>query len=136
MYRALLEGMAYAVREGREKIEKCTRVPVTELLVCGGGSRSDVVMQITADVFNLPAARPSVYEVSGLGAAILAVVGAGLQPDLATAVKEMTGTGQVFKPHPGAVKVYDELYRKVYRRMYRKILPLYRSIMEIKLPER
>ncbi|HBX23619.1 MAG TPA: carbohydrate kinase [Desulfotomaculum sp.] len=134
MYRALLEGMAYAVREGREKIEKRTKVPVAELLVCGGGSRSDVVMQITADVFNLPAVRPSVYEASGLGAAILAMVGAGLQPDLPTAVKEMTGTGQVFKPHPGSVKIYDELYRKVYRRMYRKISPLYKSIMDIKIP--
>lgn len=133
IYRALLEGLAYAVREGRERIEKRTKTPVTELFVCGGGSKSDVVMQITADVFNLPAVRPSVYEVSGLGAAVLAVVGAGLQPDLPAAVKEMTGKGQIFNPRPGIVKIYDELYRKVYRRMYGKMLPLYRSIMNMKL---
>lgn len=134
LYRALLEGLAYAVREGRERIEKRTRVPVTELFVCGGGSRSDVVMQITADVFNLPAARPSIYEASGLGAAILAAVGAGLHPDLPTAVREMTGTGQVFEPQARSVQIYDQLYRGVYRPMYRRLRPLYRSLFRNKRP--
>ncbi|MCG8402132.1 MAG: FGGY-family carbohydrate kinase [Firmicutes bacterium] len=128
LYRALLEGLAFAVREGRERIEKRTGTPVNELFVCGGGSRSDVVMQIAADMFNLPAARTSVYEASGLGAAILAATGAGLHSDLGAAVREMTGAGRVFEPRPDAARVYDELYHGVYRRLYRRLRPLYKTL--------
>jgi len=130
-YRSILEGLAFAMREGLERIERRTRVPVTELLVCGGGSRSDVMMQITADVFNLPAARPSLYEASGLGAAILATVGAGLHPDLETAVREMTGKGRVFEPRPSVASIYDDLYRGLYRRMYRRLRPLYKALFDL-----
>ncbi|SFH04696.1 Sugar (pentulose or hexulose) kinase [Desulfotomaculum arcticum] len=131
LYRALLEGLAYAVREGRERIERRSKIPVTEIKVCGGGSRSDQMMQITADVFGLPAVRPAVFEASGLGAAMLAAVGAGLHPDLKTAVGAMTGPGQEFQPNREAVKIYDRLYRKVFRRMYRKLLPAYKDICNI-----
>lgn len=103
LYRSILEGLAYALREGRERIEKRAGVRVKELYVCGGGSRSDQMMQITADVFGIPAARPSAYGASGLGAAILAALGAGLHTGLKAAVRDMTGKGKVFEPDPGAV---------------------------------
>ncbi|MHB8156034.1 MAG: FGGY-family carbohydrate kinase [Desulfocucumaceae bacterium] len=128
LYRAILEGLAYSVREGRDRIQKRSGVPVKELYVCGGGSKSEHMMQITADVFGIPAARPAVYEASGLGTAILAAWGVGLHPDLKTAVREMTRVGRVFEPNPGAVKVYDRLYRSVYLKMYPKLLPLFREI--------
>lgn len=130
-YRAMLEGLAYSLCEGRERIEKRTKVPVTELFVCGGGSKSDQMMQITADIFGLPAARPETYEASGLGAAILAAVGAGLHPNLKSAVSDMSRTGQVFESNSENIKLYDQLYRKVYRNMYRKLRPLYRAIQDI-----
>ncbi|UUZ53606.1 hypothetical protein LP419_33585 [Massilia sp. H-1] len=81
VYRAILEGLAYALREGKERIEKRSGVAITELRVSGGGSQSDAAMQLTADIFGLPTARPHIYETSGLGAAIDAAVGLGLYPD-------------------------------------------------------
>src|SRR5205814_1703973 len=81
VYRAILEGLAFALREGKERTEKRSGVPIRELRVAGGGSQSDAAMQITADVFGLPASRPHVYEASGLGAAIDAAVGVGIHPD-------------------------------------------------------
>ncbi|MFZ5596641.1 MAG: FGGY-family carbohydrate kinase [Bacillota bacterium] len=131
LYRAILEGLAYGLREGRERIEKRSGIPVSELYVCGGGSRSDQMMQITADIFNLPATRPATYEASGLGAAILAALGSGLYPDLKTAVREMTGKGRTFEPQPRAVEIYDRLFRRVYLHMYKKLMPLYREIYRI-----
>lgn len=131
LYRAILEGLAYAMREGRERIEKRTGENVKELYICGGGSKSDQMVQITANVFGLPATRPKTFEASGLGASILAAVGSGLHPDIKTAVREMAGAGRTFIPEPEAVKIYDSLYRKVYRKMYRKLRPLYREIMSI-----
>lgn len=131
VYRAILEGLAYALREGKERIEKRSGVPITELRVSGGGSQSDTAMQITADVFGLPTARPHVYETSGLGAAIDAAVGLGLYPDFASAVAGMTRIGRVFEPVAANRQVYDKLYRRVYRRMYERLQPLYRDIAEI-----
>ena len=88
-------------------------------------------MQITADVFGLPATRPHVYEASGLGAAIDAAVGLGRHPSLAAAVSEMTRKGRTFEPRPETARVYDQLYRKVYRQMYARLKPLYEEIREI-----
>jgi len=131
LYRAILEGLAYALRDGAERTERRSGVKITELRVAGGGSQSDVAMQVTADVFGLPASRPHVYEASGLGAAIDAAVGLGLHPDFSTAIKEMTHPGKKFEPDPAAHKIYDRLYRKVYLRIYDRLKPLYEEFGEI-----
>ncbi len=131
LYRALLEGLAYEMRAGRERVEARTGTPVTELTLCGGGSRSDLVMQIAADVFGMPARRARCDEASGLGAAILGAVGAGLHRDLDTAVAAMTGVGRAFEPIPENVQRYDELYRAVYRPLYGRLQPLYRAMRRI-----
>ncbi len=131
VYRAILEGLAYALREGMERTEKRSRVPITELRVAGGGSQSDAALQLTADIFGLPACRPHVYEASGLGAAIDAAVGLGLHPDFAIAVEEMTRIGEVFEPEPAAHETYEELYQQVYRRLYKQLKPLYEKIRQI-----
>ena len=131
VYRAILEGVAYALREGKERTEKRSGVPVTELRVAGGGSKSRVAMQLTADVFGLPAARSQVSEASGLGAAIDAAVGLGLHSSFESAVGEMTHVGEVFEPSPPTREIYDGLYDGVYRRMYGQLRPLYERIRQV-----
>ena len=131
LYRAILEGLAYALREGKERTEGRSRRPVTELRVAGGGSQSDAAMQIAADVFGLPASRPHTHEASGLGAAVDVAVGLGLHPDFETAVGEMVRLGATFEPDAAAHRVYDELYHRVYRKLYRRLRPLYEAIREI-----
>jgi sugar (pentulose or hexulose) kinase len=130
VYRAILEGLAYALREGKERIEK-RGVPVRELRVCGGGSQSDAALQLTSDIFGLPASRPHVYETSGLGAAIDAAVGLGLHPDFATAVRAMTRTARTFEPDPKNRALYDALYTRVYTKLYDRLKPIYESIRSI-----
>jgi sugar (pentulose or hexulose) kinase len=131
VYRAILEGLAYALREGKERIEKRSGVPITELRVSGGGSQSDAAMQLTADIFGLPTSRPHVYETSGLGAAIDAAVGLGLHPDFDTALKAMTRIGKTFEPVAANHATYDALYHRVYQKMYGRLQPLYRAIQQI-----
>ncbi|MGQ9682267.1 MAG: FGGY-family carbohydrate kinase [Anaerolineae bacterium] len=131
IYRAILEGLAYSLREAKERIERRGRVPIRELRVCGGGSQSDAAMQITADIFGLPASRPHVFEASGLGAAIDAAVGLKLHPDFPAAVAAMTRVGATFIPNPTVRNTYDALYQRVYRRMYQRLQPLYEEIRAI-----
>jgi glycerol-3-phosphate dehydrogenase/sugar (pentulose or hexulose) kinase len=131
IYRAILEGLAYALRDGAERTTRRSGVPITEVRVAGGGSQSRAAMQLTADIFGLPASRPHVYEASGLGAAIDVAVGLGWHPDFATAVEEMTRVGETFDPDPHAQALYDELYRNVYRKMYGRLKPLYQAIRRI-----
>jgi sugar (pentulose or hexulose) kinase len=128
LYRAILEGLAYALREGAERTSKRSGVPITELRVAGGGSQSDAALQLTADVFGLPASRPHVYEASGLGAAMDAAVGLHLHPDFQTALREMTRLGRTFDPDAAAHRTYDDLYQQVYLRMYDRLRPLYESM--------
>lgn len=130
-YRSILEGLAYGLREGSERISQRSGVPIREIRVAGGGSQSPAAMQLTADIFGLPTTRPHVYEASGLGAAIDAAVGLGLYPDFETAVTSMTRVGTSFEPNPTNHRIYDELYRRVYLRMYDRLRPLYEEIRDI-----
>ena len=131
LYRSILEGLAYALREGKERIEKRSRTPITRLRVSGGGSQSRNAMQLTADIFGLPTAKPHLYETSGLGAAIDAAVGLELHPDFKTAVKAMTHVGEVYEPDQRNHRLYEALYHDVYKKMYKRLKPLYQRIREI-----
>jgi sugar (pentulose or hexulose) kinase len=131
LYRAIIEGLAYALREGGERGQKRSGVPIREIRVAGGGSQSDAAMQITADVFGMPASRPHVYDASGLGAAIDAAVGVGVHPDFKTAVAEMTHIGDTFDPDPKNRTIYDGLYHEVYLKMYKRLQPMYQKIRSI-----
>ena len=133
IYRAILEGLAYAMREGAERTAKRSGIPVTELRVAGGGSQSDAALQLTADVFGLPASRPHVYEASGLGAAIDAAVGAGIHLDFPTAIREMTHIRETFEPDGNAHRRYDDLYHGVYKKMYERLKPLYQFMRSVSL---
>jgi sugar (pentulose or hexulose) kinase len=128
IYRAILEGLAYALREGAERTEKRSGVKITELRVAGGGSQSLAAMQLTADVFGLPASRPHVYEASGLGAAMDAAVGIGIHPDFPTAIREMTRVRDTFEPDAQVHEHYDKLYHGVYKQMYKRLQPLYQTM--------
>ncbi|HLO35095.1 MAG TPA: FGGY-family carbohydrate kinase, partial [Candidatus Deferrimicrobium sp.] len=100
LYRAILEGLAYALREGGERAAGRAKEPLRELRVSGGGAQSPAAVQLTADVFGLPTGRPHTHETSGLGAAIDAAVGLGLHPSIEAAVGEMTRLAGTVDPDP------------------------------------
>ncbi len=131
VYRAILEGLAYALRESGERTEARSGVPITELRIGGGGAQSRAAIRIFADVFGRPASRPHTHEASGLGAAIDAAIGLGIHPDAATAVSEMTRVAETIEPDPAASRLYDGLYREVYRPLYGRLQPLYQRIRRL-----
>ncbi|WP_288999042.1 FGGY-family carbohydrate kinase [uncultured Psychrobacter sp.] len=131
VYRAILEGLAYELKLGFDTISRRTGKPIKHLRVSGGGSQSDAAMQLTADIFAMPAYRPHTFEATGLGAAINCAVGLGVYPDHATACDAMTHLGDEFLPIEANVQLYKRLYNEVYLKMYERLKPLYQSIQDI-----
>ncbi len=131
LYRAILEGLAYGLRSGKEQTERKLGFPLRRVIAAGGGSQSDAAMQITADVFAQTIERPEVYESSALGAAINLAVGLGVHANHAQAVAAMTRSARSFEPDATTSRIYDELYREVYRELYPRLSPLYRRIRRI-----
>src|SRR5664280_1345324 len=80
IYRAIFEGLCFELRRVQEIVQKKTGIAIREIRVGGGGSRSDMVVQIAADMFNLPAIRMATSEISALGAAMAAAIGTGMPP--------------------------------------------------------
>jgi sugar (pentulose or hexulose) kinase len=131
LYRSILEGITYALKDGAQRTEKRTGVKIQKLRVSGGGSQSKNALQMTADIFNMPVEKPHTYETSALGAAINCVVGLKLYPDFNTAIKNMCRIDEVYYPISENTITYQELFNKVYRKMYKQLRPLYQDIREI-----
>jgi sugar (pentulose or hexulose) kinase len=131
IYRAIIEGIGFALKDGCIRTEKRNKVKIEKLRVSGGGSQSKIAMQITADIFDLPAERPHTFETSSLGAAIDAAVGMKFFPDFESAIKEMTHIRDVFEPIPANRDIYKKLFENIYQKMYGKLKPLYSDIRHI-----
>lgn len=130
LYRAILEGIGYSLREGTERIEKKLKKKIPRIVVGGGGSNSDVALQITADIFNREVEKPLISEASGLGSAMIAYVGAGIYANIYEAVKKMYKKGKIINPNPENHKIYNKIYEN-YKQIYKKLKPIYKNIHEI-----
>jgi sugar (pentulose or hexulose) kinase len=131
LYRAIIEGLAYALRDGLERTARRTKVRPTSLRIAGGGSRSPAAVRLTADLFGMPVARIHTHEAAGLGAAIDGAVGLGIHRDVPAAVAAMVHVRETLDPDPETHARYEALYQGVYRRMYERLRPLYQEIRRI-----
>ncbi len=130
LYRAIVEGIAYALREGLEGMEKRQHQKIKEIRVSGGGSQSDAICQITADIFGIPVSRIQTYETASLGTAILAFTAHGDFVSYHAAIDSMVHPSKTFIPDPEAHSRYDYLYRKVYTKLYAKLKKFYVGLKE------
>lgn len=109
-YRALLEATAYGARVIVETF-KVAGVPVKEFIVAGGLMKNRLLMQIYADVLNLPLSTIGSSQGPALGSAIHAAVAAGLYPDIRVASAAMGSINRaVVTPIPENVAAYDALF--------------------------
>ncbi len=113
LYRAVLEGVAYEIRKNIEVFTELGIEP-KELMLTGGGSRSDFWNQICADVLGIPCVRNIVEEATSLGVAILAASGAGIFPDIAKAAESLCKVDKKWMPNNERHERYEKLYRFSY----------------------
>jgi glycerol kinase len=84
--RAALEGIVLQVMDVLKAMEADAGIKLKELRVDGGASANDLLMQLQADLMNVPVVRPKIAETTALGAAYLAGLAVGFwknQADIA-----------------------------------------------------
>lgn len=131
IYRAVIEGLGYALLDGLKKIEKACKCKVEKAAVSGGASQSGEICQISADIFNIPMVRGKTFETSGLGAAIVTAAGIGIHPSFEQAINKMVRHEKTFKPDPRNAELYQKLFERVYLKIYKQLGPLYEEIRDI-----
>ncbi|PJN35500.1 sugar kinase [Streptomyces sp. CB02959] len=130
IYRSILEALALTVHDTSTRMAAELGTPFQEVIVSGGGSHSDVMMQIHADVYGVPARRAEASSAAGLGAAICAAIGLGIYADTDEAVAHMVRPGPVFMPNAAHHAIYQRL-GEVYRSVREHTDKIYQQSHEI-----
>ncbi len=130
LYRAIIEGLAYSLREGLEIIEAKGKLKCGTVAASGGASQSDAICQITADVLNRKLVRCKITEASSLGAAAITAAGIGAYSSIEDAVRRMVSYEKEFTPNPEYRKLYDGLFG-VYKKIYPALKNICRDIQKI-----
>ena len=129
MVRAVLEGVAYGLRDSLELIRDFG-LSVEQVRVSGGGARSELWRQILADVFDTELVTINVTEGAAYGAALLAGVGAGVYADVESACAATIRVVTRTQPRAEAVSSYEKYY-PVYRSLYGALKPAFDAVADV-----
>lgn len=128
--RAIVEGISLSIKD-RLVVSQELGVQLGKIILTGGGARNRLWRQIITDMIGLATYRTPVKEAAGLGAAILASVGAGLHSSIEKACQSMTELGDKVLPNLSYKEVYDELYT-LYKVLYKGNLEFFDQLARVK----
>jgi sugar (pentulose or hexulose) kinase len=136
LYRAIIEGLNFALLEGLRTMEKRGGLKITEIFVAGGGSQSAEICRITASQFGMPVYRTQTHEAGGVGASLCAFVSQGVFSSYEEGLAQMVHIKDQFLPDNTAHEIYRELYERIFTKLFSRLSPLYREINHILRRER
>jgi xylulokinase len=122
LVRAVLEGVAFGLRDSLELLRSLGVEPVSAR-VSGGGARSNLWLEIVASVLGLPLERTAAEEGAAFGAALLGGVAAGVFADVHEAVAATVRVRDAVEPDPDWVRPYADGYQR-FRSLYPALRPL------------
>ena len=112
--RAVLEGVAFGLRDNLELLRAAGVEAPAEIRVAGGGTNSALWRQILADALGAPLSPVQTPEAAAFGAGLLSGVGAGVWTDVATAAAATVVAGEPTEPSPSASDEAYERFRSLY----------------------
>ena len=124
--RSVFEGITFGMRDSLE-IFRELKVPIRRVVATGGGAVNPFWRQLQADVYGEEVVTVSSREGPAYGAAILAMVGAGLHESVPAACSELIQVVTRTSPRKEETGVYDRWYRE-FRELYPALKPGFRSI--------
>ena len=116
LVRAVLEGVAYAMRDSQELLQDLG-VRAESGRVSGGGARSRLWLRIVSSTLGLPLELTAVEEGAAFGAALLGAVAAGAFSDVHEAIEACIRTRERIEPDPGWSRAYEAGYPR-FRALY------------------
>ena len=122
LVRAVLEGVAYGLRDSLELLRRLG-VSAEAGRISGGGARSTLWLEIVAAVLDLPLERTAAEEGAAYGAALLGAVAKGVFADAHEAVAACVRVRDRIEPDAGLRAVYEDGYRR-----FRTIYPALKQI--------
>ena len=128
MYQAVLEGVAFAIKDNLEVIKKLG-VDVQSSCLCGGGAKSKLWREILANVLDIELNIPTTEQGPGYGSAILSMVGAGEFESVGEATDKFFEIKDTVNPDRELAALYADRYEK-YRRIYPAVKELYKEIKQ------
>ncbi len=135
IYRAIYEGLAFALREGLDEIVRKTKIVPDLLVLSGGGSRSKELAQILCDVFGIDSMISSQVESSTLGGAMAGYLACGVYKTPEEVKANMFVPGQILHPNMENHRTYDRLYKDVYVHLYPSLAGVYNNCKDFALEE-
>ncbi|HHM0733393.1 TPA: FGGY-family carbohydrate kinase [Klebsiella pneumoniae] len=118
LFRAVLEGVAFASWRNLRQLQKCGQYP-QQMIASGGGARSSLWLEIKASAYNLPILSTRNQENGVTGCGIIAGVGVGLYADFASGVRQTVQFDKLISPDPllrdyyhACCELFDTLYRQ------------------------
>lgn len=127
LYRAIIEGINFALMEGAFSLEKKMKTKTEGIYVAGGGSRSHEICQITSDMFGLPLYRAQSHETGVIGSAAVAFQSVGVYETVEDGIDKMVHITETFTPDMKNHAVYMRLYNEVFEKIFKKLKPLYET---------
>ena len=127
--RAIMEGVTYSMRDSLEIIQGMN-VPVKQVRVSGGGSRSKLWRQLQADVFGTKAVTINAEQGPAYGVALLAAVGAGAYKNIQQACSATIRETSVTLVDLKTKRVYDARF-PTYQNLYQSLKGDFKSISAI-----
>jgi xylulokinase len=127
MTRAVLEGVAFGLRDSLELLRGAGLGSINQVRASGGGARSALWRQILADVLDCELVTVNVTEGAAYGAALLAGVGAGVWADVDAACEGVVRLTAHVQPNPAAARAYGGLY-KTYHGLYGALKPSFDAL--------
>jgi xylulokinase len=121
--RALLEGLAFAMRDVLDRV-RALGVDANALLITGGGAKSALWRQIRADLCGVSASMPVHADTSPIGAALLTAKAAGVVGDLHEAAARANAVRETIEPIAANREAYEAAYRR-YRLIFDSLRPMY-----------
>ncbi|NMD71557.1 sugar kinase [Bacillus sp. DNRA2] len=117
IYRSILEAIVLTMKNKTEAMCAELNGSLDNVIISGGGSNSDLMMQIFADVFGLPATRNVVNGSASLGAAICTAISVGAYESYEEAIEKMVKVKDTFLPNKGNYKFYNVMNEEVYKQI-------------------
>ncbi|MDD6884745.1 MAG: FGGY family carbohydrate kinase [Eubacteriales bacterium] len=120
--RAVLEGVAYSMKDCYEVLKTLGIAPDTATVI-GGGAKSPLWRQILADMLGIPLSTVENVD-SSLGSAMLAGVAAGVFDSFRHSVEKCVRPKEIVRPNPATQALYETRFG-FYKRIHDALAPIY-----------